>query len=112
MAKVCSLHALDHVLGPGLDVARRAALEQHQEAVAAEAAAQIGGGELRAQQFGELRHEVLAREHADGVLDLDEAVGLDVGELAHAALHAAGAALADRGDQIALLQEAASWRRS
>ena len=104
--------ALDHVLGPGLHVARGAALEQDQEAVAAESAAQVVGGELHAQQLGELRHEVLAREHADRVLDLDEAVGLDVGELAHAALHAVGAALLDRGDQIALLQEARRWRRS
>ena len=59
-----------------------------------------------AQQLRELRHEILAREHADRILDLEEAVGFDVGELAHAALHAVGAALAHRGDQIALLQEA------
>ncbi len=98
--------ALHDILGPSFHVARRAALEQDQEAVAAEAAAQVGGGQLRAQQFGELRHEVLAGEHADGVLDFDEAVRLDVGELAHAALHAVRAALAHRGDQVALLQKA------
>ena len=64
------------------------------------------GGQLRAQQFGELRHEIFAREYADGVLDFDETVRLDVGELAHAALHAECAALAHRGYQVALLQKA------
>ena len=39
------------------------------------------------------------------MLNLDEAVGLDVGELAHAALHALRRALAHGGDQIALLQK-------
>ena len=39
--------ALDDVLGPGLHVARGAALEHDQEAVAAESAAQVGGRELR-----------------------------------------------------------------
>ena len=59
-----------------------------------------------AQRLGELADEVLAGEHADRVLDLGEAVGLHVGELAHAALHGVGAALLDGGEQIALLQEA------
>ncbi len=57
------------------------------KAVAAEAAAQIRGRELRAQQVGELGHEVFAGKHADGALDFDETVRLDMGELAHAALH-------------------------
>ncbi len=98
--------ARDDVLRPGLDIARRAALEQDQEAVAAEASAEVVGGELEAQRLGELADEVLAREHADGGLDLGEAVGLHVGELAHAAFHGVGAALLDGGEQVTLLQEA------
>ena len=98
--------ARDDVLRPGLDVACRAALEQNQESVAAEASAQIVGRELHAHHFGELPHEVLAREHADRALNLGEPVGLDVGELAHAALHGMCATLGDGGDEIALLQEA------
>ncbi len=98
--------ALDHVLGPGLDVARGAAVEEDQKSVAAESAAKVIRGEMHAHELGELRHEVLAREHADGRLDLRETVGLDVGELAHAALHRVRAAFPDRGDQIPLLQEA------
>ncbi len=82
-----------------------AALQHHQDAVAAEAAAQIGGRQLRAQQLGQLRHEILAGDHADGVLDVDEPVGLQVGELAHAALHVLRRALAHRRNEVALLQE-------
>jgi len=37
------VHALHDILGPGLDVESRAAFQQDQESVAAEAAAQIGG---------------------------------------------------------------------
>ena len=104
--------ALDDIFGPGLDVALGTAFEHDQEAVAAEPAAQIGGRQLHAQELRELRHEILAREDADRILDLEEAVGFDVGELAHAALHGVRAARVHGGDQIALLQEARRWRRS
>ncbi len=100
------VHTLHDVLGPGLDVAGRAAFQQDNQAVAAEAAAEIGGRQLRAQQVGELGHEILAREHADGLLNFDEAVRLDEREPAHAALHGVRATFAYRGDHIALLQKA------
>ncbi len=74
--------------------------------IAAESAAQVGRRQLQAHQFRELRHEILAREDSDRILDLEEAVGLDVCELAHAALHGMGATLANRRDQVALLQKA------
>ena len=47
-------HAFDEVLRPGFDIALRAALEQQQKGVAAEAAANIARRELVAQQLGEL----------------------------------------------------------
>ena len=97
--------APDDILGPCLHVAGGAALEHHQKAVSTEAAAKIGGGELHPHQLRKLPHEILAREHADRILDVDEAVGFDVGELAYAALHAVGAARMHRGNQIALLQK-------
>src|SRR4029077_1031648 len=85
---------------------RRAALQQDEKAVAAESSAEIRRRELHSEQIGELRHEVLAREDADRMLNVREPVGLDVRELPDAALDADGAALADRGDEVTLLQEA------
>src|ERR1700690_874870 len=97
--------ALDDVLRPGLHVLRSAALEHHQDSVAAESAAQIGRRQLSAHQFRELRHEILAREDSDRILNIEEAIGLDVRKLANAALDGMGATLADRRNQVALLEK-------
>jgi len=101
---VC-VDAFRNVLGPGLHIARRTALEQDEKTVAAKSSAEVRRRELHSEQVGELRHEILARQDADRMLKVGEPVGLDVRELPDAALDADGAALADGGYEVTLLQE-------
>ena len=75
-----------HVLRPRLDVAQRAALEEHREHLAAEAAVEIVRLRERAQLLRHLHEDVLARDRTHLILDLAKLVGANVRERAHAAL--------------------------
>src|SRR5690606_12051771 len=75
---------LQHVLGPRLDVAQRAALEQYREHVAAEASAKIPRAQRSAEDLGDAGEQILARERADLGGDVAELVRTDVRERAHA----------------------------
>ena len=78
------------VLGPGLDVLRVAALDEQHEAVSAEAAGEVAGLQLLAQQAREVAEEILGHQDTELLVQRLVLVGLDVDDAAHAALRRFG----------------------
>ena len=85
LSKIRAAMRRQRVLRPRLDVAQRAALQEHREDLPAEAAVEVVRLRELAELLGDLHQHVLARERPDLLLELAELVGSNVREHAHAA---------------------------
>ena len=97
---------VNHVLGPGLDVLRVAALHEHHETLATESARKVARLQLLAQQAREVGEEILAGQHAKLLVQGFVLVGLDIDQAAHAALGRFSEPGAQLFDEVAAVQEA------